>query len=264
MMRRFSAVASVLETDDLDTVADRLTLHDTGAVVVLSTAGRLVGIITDGDLVKTYSRRKAELSELKAEDIMNPDVHTCRSDESELEILTVMAEKQIRHMAVMLGENVVGLVTIDEAVRHRLLKLRQLTVQAHSEPNAVKRLALVDQHIRENWSIFEVFRVVSAVQEQTGLANLDDRAKQLLWVIGDADSEGRQLQIKDLMFGNRLGTFPTVRRNLDVLLEKGFVESAESSDLRSKRFRLSQRGCEAFAQMTRAVANTIMPLPTAS
>ena len=47
---------------------------------------------------------------------MNPEVFTCRSDETELEILTIMSQKQIRHMAVMLDESVIGLVTLDEAV----------------------------------------------------------------------------------------------------------------------------------------------------
>lgn len=264
MMRRFSAVASVIEHDDLETVADKLTLHDIGAVVVLSAAGRLIGITTDGDMVKAFSRRKTELAQLTAKDIMNPDVHTCRSDETELEIMTVMSERQIRHMAVMLGESIVGLVTLDEAVKHRLAKVRELTEKAQNEVDQGKRLALLDQHLKESWSIFEVFRVVSSVQEQTGLATLDDRAKQLLWLIGDADSAGTPLQVKDLMVGHRLGTFPTVRRHLDDLMEAGLVEHAVAPDLRGKPFQLSQRGRDIFRKMSKAVSDTIFPLSTAS
>lgn len=260
MMRRFSAVASVLENENLETVADKLTLHNIGAVVVLSKSGRLLGIITDGDLVKAMSRLRSRFSALTAGDIMNTDVYTCRSDETELEIMTVMSEKQIRHMAVMLGESVVGLVTLDEAVRHRLLKIKQLTEKANRETEEHKRLAVVDQHLKESWSIFEVFRAVSSVQETSGLARLDDRSKQLLWVIGDSDSAGRPIQVRDLMVGHKFGSFPTVRRLLDELVEEGLIEHAMAPDVRGKPFRLSTRGREIFGQMTKAVTATILPL----
>lgn len=76
MMRRFSAVASVVDSDDLPTVADRLALHGIGAVVVLTPEGGLVGMISDGDLVKALARRRAEFDQLRARDIMNREVCT--------------------------------------------------------------------------------------------------------------------------------------------------------------------------------------------
>ena len=260
MMRRFSAVASVVEHDDLQTVTDKLTHHNIGAVVVLSTTGRLVGIITDGDLVKALSRRKSDFFVLTAREIMNSDVQACRSDETELEIMTVMSEKEIRHMVVMLGEGIVGLLTLEEAVKHRLLKIRQLNEQAQKDADNGKRLGILDQHLKESWSIFEVFRVVRSIQEETGLGKLDDRARQLLWVIGDADSDGRQLNVTDLTADNKLGTFPTVRRYLDELVNAGLVENAVAPGGRSRPFKLSELGRLIFGRMTKAVSDTIVPL----
>lgn len=262
MMRRFSAIASVTETENIDAVAEKLALHNIGAVVVLSTTGRLLGIVTDGDLVKAFVHRKAELPALKAKDIMDADVHTCRSDETELEIMTVMTERHIRHMAVMMDESVVGLVTLEEAVKHRLQKVQHLNEKAAQEANKEKRLAMLDRHMKEAWSIFEVFRAVSAVQEDTGLSKLDDRSKQLLWLIGEGDNAGRPLHIKDLMVGHRWGSFPTVRKHLDELMEEGLVEYTVATDGRSKPFQLSRRGREVFEKMTSAVSDTIMPLAT--
>lgn len=263
LMRRFSAIASVTEADDIDAVASKLAHHNIGAVVVLDASGRLTGIITDGDLVRAFAHRRSELPVLVAKDIMNPDVHTCRSDETELEIMAVMTEKQIRHMAVMMDESVVGLVTLDEAVSQRLQKIKLLNEKAAQEADNEKRLALVDQHLKESWNIFEVFRAVRAVQEQTGLDRLDDRSKQLLWWIGEADNMGRQLQVKDLMTGHRLGTFPTVRKHLDELLDLGLVEYLAAPDGRGKPFQLSRHGREVFGQMTKAVSDTIVPLAAA-
>ena len=112
LMQRFAAIGSVFENDVIETVANKLIHHGIGAVVVLSTTGRLVGIIADGDLVKALPRRMNDFSELTAKDVMNADVHTCRSDEKELSIMTVMTEKKIRHMVVIHGDSVVGLVSI--------------------------------------------------------------------------------------------------------------------------------------------------------
>lgn len=260
MMRRFSVVASVVETDDIDTVAARITHHKIGAVVVLGAAGRLVGIITEADVVQAFSRRRAEFPLLRAKDIMCADVHTCRSDETELEVMSVMTERQIRHMVVMRGETVVGLVTLDEAVRHRLQKIKLLNEKAAQEADREKRLALVDRHLKESWNIFEVFRAVSSVQEATGLDRLDDRSKQLLWLIGDGDNAGRPVQIKDLMLGHKWGSFPTIRKHLDDLIEEGLVEYAAAPDGRGKPYQLSQRGRDVFAKMTSAVSDTMLPL----
>ena len=141
---------------------------------------------------------------------MNPEVFTCRSDETELEILTIMSQKQIRHMAVMLDESVIGLVTLDEAVKQRLHKERQLNELAVHEPDNEKRLALVDRHLKESWNIFEVFRAVCSVQDDMGLTLLSDRTKQLLWLVGDAEDTGNPLRLKDLTYG----ADPTLARRL--------------------------------------------------
>lgn len=260
MMRRLSAIASVTETANIDAVAEKLARHDLGAVLVLGTSGRLIGIITDADLVKAFASRKAELPTLKAKDIMDSHVHTCRSDETELEVITVMTERQIRHMAVMMDNSVVGLVTLEEAVKHRLQKVQHLTEKAAQETNNEKRLAMVNSHMRESWSIFEVFRAVNAVQEVTGLAQLEARSRHLLWLIADGDNAGRPIHVKDVMVGHRFGSFPTVRKNLGELIEQGLVECAVPKNGRSKPFQLTQRGREVFDKMTKSVSDTIMSL----
>lgn len=260
MMRRFSAVASVVETDDLRTVADKLALHRLGAVVVLSPSGAPAGMISDGDLVRALSARRSEFDALQARDIMSHEVFTCRSDETELEIMKVMVEKQIRHMAVMMGENVVGLITLEEAVRQRLEKIGRLTDKAAQQPDAAARLAMLDRHLTENAGVFELFRTVNAVQEQTGLAGVDARARQILWVIGEAEAAGAPVQIRDLMTGRKWGTYPTVRRHLAELEAKGLVVHAlvAGDGGKGRRFLLSERGREVFARIGSAVSHSLL------
>ena len=265
MMRRFSAVASVVESDDLRTVADKLALHGIGAVVVLSEAGRLAGMISDGDLVKALSARRDAFDSLSARDIMNGEVCTCRPDETELEILKVMIARNIRHMAVMMGENVIGLVTIEEVVKQRLEKIGHLTNTAARQPDPAARLAMLDRHLKENLGIFGLFRAVNAVQEETGLAEIDARARQILWVIGEAEAAGTPLQVRDLMVGRKWGTYPTVRRHVGELEKKGLVLhilAGDAAGSRGRRFVLSPRGREVFQRMDSAVTGSLQSTGT--
>ena len=263
-MQRFAAIGSVFENDVIETVANKLIHHGIGAVVVLSTTGRLVGIIADGDLVKALPRRMNDFSELTAKDVMNADVHTCRSDEKELSIMTVMTEKKIRHMVVIHGDSVVGLVTLDEVLKHCLLKVEHLAEKVQQETTKSERVAALDQQTMESWSIFEVLRAVSAVQEETALAMLDDRAKQLLWTIADACNAGRPIQVKDLMVGHKFGSFPTVRKHLDELWKAGLVEYAPAPDRRSKPLQTTHLANEIFKEMTKRLSHTILPLSTSA
>jgi CBS domain-containing protein len=257
MMRRFSSIASVVDNDDFQTVADKLALHDIGAVVVLSDGGKLAGLISDGDLAKAVHRYRDKATSLRAKDFMVTEVYTCRSDETETEIMTVMSERNIRHMPVMIGENVIGLVTLDEAVKHRIQKVKQLSESAAQEADNEKRLAMLDKHLKESWNIFAVFRAVCAVQEETGLALLEDRSKQFLWMIGDGDNAGTPLQLKDLMQGHRWGVYYTVRRYIQELKNEGLITSGQIPGKKGSWFRLTDRGRDAFERMTKAVGDAV-------
>lgn len=172
-----------------------------------------------------------------------------------------MVARQIRHMAVMMGENVIGLITIEEAVKQRLEKIGQMTDRAVHQPDPAARLALLDRHLKENWSIFELFRAVAAVQEETGLADVDARARQILWVIGEAEATGAPLQLRDLMVGRRWGTYPTVRRHVLDLEKKGLVVHALAQGeggARGRRYRLSPLGRELFTRMGSAVSESLL------
>lgn len=254
LIQRFTTIASVSENDDLNSIAGKVILHGAGAVVVLDSALRLVGIITEGDVVKALANKREQFFTLKARDLMNPEVFTCRPDDTELEILTAMTERNIRHMAIMVEERVAGLVTLEEAVRQRLNKVSQFTEQLAQEPHPALRDAMLDGHLTSSWDVFSVHRAWIALQQEFGLADLDSRSQQMLWVIGDADRGGEPIQLRDLMKGHRWGTYPTIRRAINELLNAGLIAYTLGTDGRSRRFRLSERGKSLFSKVTHFAA----------
>jgi len=71
-----------------------------GAAVVVDDAGRLAGIVTDGDLRRALIRRKS-IHHLKAEEIMTPSPRTIDEDERAAEALGIMELYGITHLCIV-------------------------------------------------------------------------------------------------------------------------------------------------------------------
>lgn len=145
---RLSAVLSTSEDENLLAVAHKLSQHRIGALVVLNRSGGLAGIISEADLVRALSRYGLMVGSVAVRDVMTREVHSCSPRDTEIDVMSVMAEKQIRHMPVLDGERVVGLVSLSDAVRHRLIKIRELTQEVEEEGDAERRLGLFTRHLK--------------------------------------------------------------------------------------------------------------------
>lgn len=105
------------------TLAERLTRNNIGVLVILDLAGRLLGILSERDLVRGLTTHKSAVFAHTAADLMTRRVHVCTPADSEVQVMTQMVENHIRHMPVMEDGRVVGLVSMGDVVRHRLSKL---------------------------------------------------------------------------------------------------------------------------------------------
>lgn len=225
LMQEASAAALAREDDNIVSVAEKLTRMDTGAVIVVSDAGRLAGTISDKEMTKALLFHRAEVDRIVAKDIMSADVATCNPDQTDLQILLAMTEKRIRHMPVVVDDDIVGLVTLDGAVRRRLSKIGSLTQQVAQERDGKKRLRVLDQHASETAAMFAVFRAIAAVQNDAGLESLDVRAMQMLMHIGDADKQGFPVALREFMKFRRWGGGrPTVRKIIGQLEDAELVK----------------------------------------
>jgi CBS domain-containing protein len=116
-------VATVNPTATLATVAQRLRLEGIGALVVLE-ADHLVGIVSERDVVHAFAEHRAETTSIKVAEVMTRNVLTCRADDSLTRVLGLMTRHRTRHLPVLEAERVVGLISIGDAVKHRLDELQ--------------------------------------------------------------------------------------------------------------------------------------------
>jgi CBS domain-containing protein len=115
-------VASINPSATLATVAQRLRLEGIGALVVFD-QGNLVGMVSERDVVHAFAAHRAEASEIKVADVMTKNVITCRPEDSLTRVLGLMTRYRVRHLPVLEGGRLAGLISIGDAVKHRLDEL---------------------------------------------------------------------------------------------------------------------------------------------
>jgi CBS domain-containing protein len=115
-------IASINPTATLATVAQRLRLEGIGSLVVLED-GKLAGMISERDVVHAFAAQRAEAAETRVADVMARDLVTCRPDDSLTRVLGLMTRHRVRHLPVLEGGRLVGLISIGDAVKYRLDEL---------------------------------------------------------------------------------------------------------------------------------------------
>ena len=94
-----------------------------GAVIVSNDGVDPLGILSERDIVRELGRRGAACMSDKVDDLMTGDLITCDGDCSTDEVLTRMSEGRFRHMPVMDGDKMIGLISIGDVVKARLAEL---------------------------------------------------------------------------------------------------------------------------------------------
>ena len=100
-----------------DTLAQAAKLMDelNVGVVPVCEGDRLVGMVTDRDIVVRGLARDADPKSCKLSDVMSGHVRTARQDDDVDDVLTEMANAQIRRMAVVDAQDkLVGILSIGD------------------------------------------------------------------------------------------------------------------------------------------------------
>ena len=104
----------VAPEDTLGEVAERMTAKNVGAVVVKD-FGRLIGILTERDLLKAMAAR-VHTSEARVRQWMTEDPITASPDTPLEEAAQVMLDNGFRHLPVVDDTQVVGVVSLRRVV----------------------------------------------------------------------------------------------------------------------------------------------------
>jgi CBS domain-containing protein len=102
-----------------------------GAVLILGADRRVVGILSERDVVCALAERGAGALEEPVSQTMTRKVSTCNENESVLNIMERMTEGRSRHVPVVDQGELVGIVSIGDVVKHRLHEMERDSTAMH-------------------------------------------------------------------------------------------------------------------------------------
>jgi CBS domain-containing protein len=120
-------LVSVAPEDSVSEAIARMVAENVGSVAVCD-GSRLVGILTERDILR-LAAEAAPTSEIRVDEVMTTDVVTVAADDDILAAARLMGERRIRHLPVVEGDNLLGLV----GIRDVLGALAERLWEAHDE-----------------------------------------------------------------------------------------------------------------------------------
>ena len=90
-----------------------------GAVLVMS-KGQIEGILSERDIVRVLGERGAAVLDEAVSAVMTRKVISCKQSDTVAAILEMMTSGKFRHLPVLEGERVVGLISIGDIVKWRV------------------------------------------------------------------------------------------------------------------------------------------------
>ena len=89
-------------------------------VVLLADGGKLCGILSERDIVRALSDHGGQILTEPASNYMTRNVMTCSEEDTVVSVMSKMTSGRFRHMPVVDGDRMVGLVSIGDVVKLRI------------------------------------------------------------------------------------------------------------------------------------------------
>ena len=120
-----SDVVAVAPEDTALSVARTLTRNRIGAALVRDADGRLLGIVSERDIVRCMAEQGPGTSARPAAEMMTRDLVTVTPDTRVSQALALMTQRRVRHLPVLSGGRLAGLVSIGDLVKARIEEAEQ-------------------------------------------------------------------------------------------------------------------------------------------
>ncbi len=116
-------VVSVHPDCDVAGLLTVLAEHSIGAAVVSSDGAAVEGIVSERDVVRALAERGAAVLQEPVLGICTVQVHTVEPDAGFEDLMRIMTEQRIRHVPVVAGGKMRGIVSIGDVVKRRITEL---------------------------------------------------------------------------------------------------------------------------------------------
>jgi CBS domain-containing protein len=119
LRRKGTDVTTISPEASIKRAADWLRAKNIGALVVMSENG-VLGLISEREIVHAFSRYGETAGSMPVKEIMKYGATTVSADESVNRVMNLMTQHRVRHILVLRGGELAGIVSIGDVVKHRL------------------------------------------------------------------------------------------------------------------------------------------------
>lgn len=116
-------VATVAPDVTVAVAVETLREWKVGALVVTTDGSAIAGILSERDIVRALGGPKRTLLDQTVASIMTADVITCTPEDRVEELMSLMTERRIRHLPVVVDGSLGGIISIGDVVKSRLTEL---------------------------------------------------------------------------------------------------------------------------------------------
>jgi len=107
------------------------------AALVVTKGDAILGIVSEREIVHALSRHGERVAAMKVADVLVRDFATLAPEDSLKRAMTLMTRHRTRHLPVLRGKKLVGIVSIGDVVKHRLEDLELESNVLHDAYSAV-------------------------------------------------------------------------------------------------------------------------------
>jgi len=105
----------------------RMADKEIGSLVVLQN-GKPIGLFTERDYARNVILKGRTSKQTKVEEIMTTRVVVVHADQSIEECMAIMTEKRVRHLPVLQGDRLVGIISIGDLVK-AIIEKQQFVIE---------------------------------------------------------------------------------------------------------------------------------------
>ena len=120
---RGSRVVATTPEKSVQNVVDLLTKEEVGAVMVRNWEGVIIGIFSERDVVHGLSADRERLLSMEVGEVMTAGVESCGPEDDINDVITMMAKRHFRHVAVIEDSKIKGIISLRDLIEYRILKI---------------------------------------------------------------------------------------------------------------------------------------------
>lgn len=120
-------VVSIEPNRSLGEAAKLLSERRIGALLVVDGSKPVSGIVSERDIVRAVASQGAGALDLPISQFMTQQVFTCTGETAINEVMELMTQQKFRHIPVVEGGSLVGIISIGDVVKLRLEEIEAET-----------------------------------------------------------------------------------------------------------------------------------------